>query len=179
MVSNRCKMVVREELKKLGLHFIFMEFGEIEVMESISDEKTELLKIELCKSGLELLSDKTAILIDSIINTLIEIIYKPGDNLKINYSKYLSDKYNLDFRSLASFFKEVQGIKIEKYIMNLKIERIKELIIYEDMDILEIAQKLNFSNVANLHLQFKKATGFSPYNFKQMKIKRQGILKDV
>lgn len=172
-------MVVRDELKKLGLHFIFMEFGEIEVMESISEEKSEMLKIELRKSGLELLNDKTAILIDSIINTLIEIIYKPGDNLKNNYSKFLSEKYNLDYKSISSFFLEVQGIKIEKFIMNLKIERIKELIIYEDLDILEIAQRLNFSNVANLHLQFKKATGFSPYHFKQMKIKRRGVIKDV
>jgi len=179
MVSNRCKMVVREELQKLGLHFIFIEQGEIEVMETLSDEKSELLKIELFKSGLELLDDKNAILIDSIKNTLIDLIYNSDDSLKMNFQEYLTQKFNIDYKSMSAIFLEVHGMKIEQFIMNHTIERIKELIIYEDLDILEIAQKLHFSNVAKLHVQFKKATGFSPYNFKQLKIKRRKVIEGI
>ena len=179
MVSNRCKMVVRDELKKLGLHFIFIEQGEIEVMESLSDEKSAMLKQELLKSGLELLDDANAILIDSIKNSLIDLIYTSEESSTINYSKYLCEKFNLDYKSLSILFLSVQGIKIEQFIMNHKIERIKELIIYSELDIFEIAQKLNFSSVANLHVQFKKATGFSPYNFKQMKLKRRNLIDRI
>lgn len=176
MVSNRCKMVVRDELKKLGLHFIFIELGEIEVMESLSDEKSAMLKLELLKSGLELMDDENAILIDSIKNTLIDLIYTSDELFKMNYSKYLCEKFNLDNKTLSTLFLSIQGIKIDQFIINHKIERIKELIIYSELDIFEIAQKLDFSNVANLHSQFKKATGFSPYNFKQMKLKRQNLI---
>ena len=176
MVSNRCKMVVREELKKLGLHFIFIELGEIEVMESLSDEKTALLKQQLLKSGLELMDDENAILIDSIKNTLIDLIYNSDKLFKMNYPKYVCEKFKLDNKTLSTLFLSVQGINIDQFIMNHKIERIKELIIYSELDIFEIAQKLNFSNVGNLHSQFKKATGFSPYNFKQMKLKRQNLI---
>jgi AraC-like DNA-binding protein len=172
-------MVVREELQKLGLHFIFIEQGEIEVMETLSDEKSELLKIELFKSGLELLDDKNTILIESIKNTLIDLIYKSDDSLKMNFSEYLSQKFNIDYKSMSAIFLEVHGMKIDQFIMNHTIERIKELIIYEDLDILEIAQKLHFSNVAKLHIQFKKATGFSPYNFKQLKIKRRKVVESI
>ena len=179
MVSNRCKMVVREELQKLGLHFIFIEQGEIEVMETLSDQKSEQLKIELFKSGLELLDDKNAILIDSIKNTLIDLIYNSDESLKMNFSEYLTQKFDIDYKSISGLFLEVHGMKIDQFIMNHTIERIKELIIYEDMDILEIAHKLHFSNVAKLHVQFKKATGFSPYNFKQMKIKRRKVIAGI
>ena len=172
MVSNRCKMVVREELKKLRLHFIFMELGVIEVMENITGEKSELLKIELLKSGLDLLDDTKAILIESIKNTIIDSIYKSDDSLKINYTKYLTTKFNIDRKYLNELFIEVQGISIEKYILTHKIEQIKEMIIYDELTILEITQKLNFSDVTNLYFEFEKATGFSPYNFKQLKIKR-------
>jgi len=169
-------MVVREELKKLGLHFIFVELGEIEVMENIAGECSKLLKIELSKSGLDLLDDKNAILIESIKNTLIDLIYKTDDLLKINYDNYLSDKFNLEYNYLSELFLAVQGIKIEQYILNHKIERIKEMIIYDDLNILEIAQKLNFIDISDLYLQFIKATGISPFEFKQLKIKRRHLI---
>jgi len=179
MVSNRCKMVVREELKKLGLHFIFVELGEIEVMENISEEKKGILKMELRKSGLELLDDLNAILIENIKNTIIELIYKTDDLLKINYNNYLSEKFKMNYNYLSDLFVNIQGIKINQYILNHKIERIKEMIIYDELSILEIAQKLNFSNIADLYVQFKKATGLSPYNFKLLRVKKSNIIENV
>ena len=178
MVSNRCKMVVREELKKLGLHFIFVEFGEIEVMENITGEKSDLLKIELQKSGLDLLDDNKTILIEGIKNTLSELIYTSDYSIKINYNKYLSTKFNLDIKYISDLFVAAQGITLDQFIMSHKIERSKEMIIYDGLDILEISQKLNFSDVANLYYQFKLATGFSPYNFKQLKIKRRSVIEE-
>jgi len=177
MVSNRCKMMVREELKKQRLHFIFVELGEIEVMENITGEKSEILKIELRKSGLIMLADNKAILIESIKNTIIELIYKTYDLMKINYHDYLSEKFKLDYSYISDLFLTVQGIRIDQYILAHKIERIKEMIIYDGLNIMEIAQKLNFNNVAELYYQFKKATGLSPFNFKQLKIKRKFIIE--
>jgi len=176
MVSNRCKMMVRQELKKLGLHFIFIELGEIEVMENITGERTDFLKIELRKSGLILLDDIKSILIESIKNTIIELIYKTSDLLQINYHQYLSNKFKHDYNYLSDLFLTVQGIKIDQYILSHKIERIKEMIIYEKLNIIEIAQKLNFDDIGDLYFQFKKATGLSPFDFKQLKIKRQNVI---
>ena len=178
MVSNRCKMVVREELKKLGLHFIFIEYGEIEVMENITGEKSDLLKIELRKSGLDLLDDTKTILIEGIKNTISELIYTSDDSAKININKFLCTKFNLDIKYITDLFYAAQGITLDQFIMSHKIERIKEMIIYEELNILEISQKLNFSDVANLYYQFKLATGFSPYNFKQLKIRKHAVIED-
>jgi len=179
MVSNRCKMVVREELKKLGLHFIFVEFGEIEVMENITGDKSELLKIALQKSGLDLLDDNKTILIEGIKNTISELIYTSDDAVKIDFNKYLSAKFNLDIREITDLFLSAQGITLEQFILSHKIERIKEMIIYDELNILEISQKLDFSDVANLYYQFKLATGFSPYNFKQLRLKRHSVVEDT
>ena len=179
MVSNRCKMVVREELKKLGLHFIFIDLGEVEVMENILPEKFEKLNMELHKSGLELLDDKNAIIIDKIKNTIIELINKTDDSLKINFNKSLSEKFDLEFNYLSDLFENAQGFKIEQFILSYKIERIKEMIIYDELSMNEIAQKLNYINVALLYLQFKKSTGLSPYHFRQMKINRSFLIKSV
>jgi AraC-like DNA-binding protein len=170
-------MVVREALKKLGLHFIFIELAEIEVMENISVEKSALLKIELRKSGLELLDDKNAILIESIKDAIIELIYKTDDVFKIDYNQYLCEKFKIDYKYLADLYITVQRIKIDQFILNHKIERIKEMIIYEKLTILEIAEKLNFDNVTDLYSQFQKATGLTPYDFKMLKIKRRSIIE--
>ena len=177
MVSNRCKMVVREALKMLGLHFIFIELAEIEIMENISVGKSALLKIELRKSGLELLDDKNAILIESIKDSIIELIYKTDDVFKIDYNQYLCEKFKIDYKYLADLYITVQRIKIDQFILNHKIERIKEMIIYEKLTILEIAEKLNFDNVTDLYSQFQKATGLTPYDFKMLKIKRRSIIE--
>ena len=170
MVSARCKMVVKEELKKLGIHFIVVDLGEVEIMESISLEQRELLKIGLMEAGLELMDDKRALLIEKIKNAIIEMVHYTDEPLKINFSDYLSEKLKHDYTYLANLFSEVQGTTIEHYIINHKIERIKELIIYDELNITEIAWKMNYSSVAHLSNQFKKVTGLSPSHFKQLKV---------
>ena len=176
MVSNRCKLAVRDELKKLGLHFIVVDLGEVEIMENITFEKREMLKKGLHESGLELMDDKKAILIERIKNIIIEMIHHTEEEIKVNFSDYLSEKLNHNYTYLANLFSEVQGTTIEQFIISHKIERIKELMIYGELNITEIAWKMNYSSVAHLSTQFKKVTGFSPTHFKNIKtIKRKQI----
>ena len=179
MVSNRCKMAVKEELKKLGLHFIVVDLGEVEIMESITPDQREKLKLSLLDSGLELMDDKRAVLIEKIKNTIIEMIHHSDEVIKTNFSDYLSEKLNHDYTYLANLFSEVQGSTIEHFIINHKIERIKELIIYDELNITEIAWKMNYSSVAHLSNQFKKVTGLSPSHFKQLKDKRRSQIEDI
>jgi AraC-like DNA-binding protein len=179
MVSNRCKMVVKEELKKLGLHYIVVELGEVDIMENISTEQREVLKAGLIDSGLELMDDKRAVLIEKIKTVIIDMVHHSDEMIKTNFSDYLSEKLNHDYTYLANLFSEIQGITIEHFIINHKIERIKELIIYDELNITEIAWKMNYSSVAHLSNQFKKVTGLSPSHFKQLKDKRRSQLEDI
>ena len=180
MVSDRCKMAVKEELKKLGLHFIVVDLGEVEVMETISADQREQLKTALLISGLELMDDKRAVLIEKIKNAIIEMVHHSNEGMmKINFSDYLSQKLNHDYTYLANLFSEVQGTTIEQFIISHKIERIKELIIYDELNITEIAWKMNYSSVAHLSNQFKKMTGLSPSHFKQLKDKRRNSIETV
>jgi AraC-like DNA-binding protein len=179
MVSNRCKIAVKEELKKLGLHFIVVDLGEVEVMENISEEQREQLKIALLNLGLELMDDKRAILIEKIKNTIIEMVHHSDEMIKINFSDFLSEKLNHDYTYMANLFSEVQGTTIEHFIISHKVERIKELINYGELTITEIAWKMNYSSVAHLSNQFKKATGLSPSQFKQLKDKRRIPIEEI
>ena len=179
MVSNRCKMVVKEELKKLGLHFIFVDLGEVEIMESISMEQREILKINLFNSGLELMDDKRAMLIEKIKNVIIEMVHHTGEVIKINFSNYLSEKLGHDYTYMANLFSEVQGTTIEQFLISHKVERIKELIIYGELNITEIAWKMNYSSVAHLSNQFKKVTGLTPSHFKNLKEKKRTNLENI
>lgn len=142
MVSNRCKMAVKEELKKLGLHFIVVDLGEVDIMENISMEKRSILKANLLHSGLELMDDRKAMLIEKIKNIIIEMVHHTDENIKVNFSNYLSEKMNHDYTYLSNLFSEVQGTTIEHFIISHKIERIKELIIYGEHNITEIAWKM-------------------------------------
>ena len=179
MVSNRCKLAVRDELKKLGLHFIVVDLGEVEIMENITFEKREMLKKGLLESGLELMDDKKSILIERIKNIIIEMIHHTEEEIKVNFSDYLSEKLNHNYTYLANLFSEVQGTTIEQFIISHKIERIKELMIYGELNITEIAWKMNYSSVAHLSTQFKKVTGLSPSHFKQLKDKRRNSIEDI
>lgn len=179
MVSNRCKMAVKEELKKLGLHFIVVDLGEVEIMETITPDQRESLKSSLIDSGLELMDDKRAVLIEKIKNIIIQMVHHSDEMIKTNFSDYLSEKLNHDYTYLANLFSEVQGMTIEHFIINHKIERIKELIIYDELNITEIAWKMNYSSVAHLSNQFKKVTGLSPSHFKQLKDKRRSQIEDI
>ena len=179
MVSNRCKMAVKEELKKLGLHFILVELGEVEVMEALTKEQIEQLKESLLLSGLQLIDDKKSVLIEKIKNVIIQMVHHSDEVIKINFSNYLSEKLNHDYTYLANLFSEVQGTTIEQFLISHKVERIKELIIYDELNITEIAWKMNYSSVAHLSNQFKKVTGLSPSHFKQLKDKRRQPIEDV
>ena len=175
----RCKMAVKEELKKLGLHFIIVDLGEIEIMENITGEQRENLKIGLLNSGLELMDDKRAVLIEKIKIVITEMIHYTDELPKMNYSDYISEKLNYDYTYLSNIFSEVKGITIQQFIIIHKIERIKELIIYDELNITEIADKMNYSSVAHLSGQFKKITGLSPSHFKQLKDKRRTPLEEI
>lgn len=179
MVSNRCKIAVKEELKKLGLHFIMVDLGVIEIMETITNEKRLLLKQGLQKSGLELMEDKKAIIIEKIKNTIVQLIHHSDAVIKINFSNYLAEKLEHNYTYLANLFSEVQGTTIEQFIISHKVERIKELIIYGELNITEIAWKMNYSSVAHLSSQFKKVTGLSPSHFKKMKDKRRSPIENI
>jgi AraC-like DNA-binding protein len=172
-------MAVKEELKKLGLHFIVVDLGEVEIMETISMDQREKLKASLLNSGLELMDDKKAMLIEKIKNVIIEMVHHSTENIKVNFSDYLSEKLNHDYTYLSNLFSEVQGTTIEQFIISHKTERIKELIIYGELNITEIAWKMNYSSVAHLSSQFKKVTGLSPSHFKQMKDKRRNPIEEI
>jgi AraC-like DNA-binding protein len=179
MVSARCKMAVKEELKKLGLHFILVDLGEVDIMENVSAEKLEELKQALLISGLELMDDKRAVLIEKIKTTIIEMVHHTNEGLKVNFSHFLSEKLDHNYTYLANLFSEVQGSTIEQFIILHKVERIKELIIYDELNITEIAWKMNYSSVQHLSNQFKKVTGLSPSHFKQLKDKRRSPIEEI
>jgi len=179
MVSNRCKMAVKEELRKLGLHFILVDLGEVDIMENITTEQRGQLKTALLNSGLELMDDKRAVLIEKIKSVIIEMVHHTDELIKINFSEFLSEKLHHDYTYLANLFSEVQGTTIEQFIISHKIERIKELIIYDELNITEIAWKMNYSSVAHLSNQFKKVTGLSPSHFKQLKEKRRSPIEEI
>lgn len=179
MVSARCKMTVKEALKKLGLHFIVVDLGEVEIMENLTLEQREQVKSVLLESGLELMDDKRAVLIERIKNAVIEMVHHSDELIKTNFSDFLSEKLKHDYTYLANLFSEVQGTTIAQFIISHKIERIKELIIYGELNITEIAWKMNYSSVAHLSNQFKKATGLTPTHFKQLKDKRRNPIEDI
>lgn len=179
MVSLRCKMVVKEELRKMGLHFIVVDLGEVEIMETLTEVQSSQLKRNLLLSGLELMDDKKAILIERIINVIMEMIHESDELPVVNYSNHISDKLQYDYTYLSNLFSEVKGITIQQFIIIHKVERIKELIIYDEYNITEIAWKMNYSSVAHLSNQFKKITGFTPSHFKQLKNKRRSPIEDI
>ncbi len=172
-------MVVKEELKKLGLHFIIVDMGVVDIMENILPKQHEQLRIALLKSGLELMEDKKAVLIEKIRNVIIEMVHYSEDLPKTNFSDYLSEKLKYDYTYLANLFSEVQGTTIEKFIISHKVERVKELIIYDELSLTEIAWKMHYSSVAHLSNQFRKITGLTPSHFKKLKNKRRMAIEDI
>ncbi len=179
MVSTSCKNATRDVLKAMGLHFIIVELGEVELMETLTLIQREELKIRLLESGLELMDDKRSVLIEKIKNVIIHLIHYSEEPLLINFSDYLSEKLQLDYTYMSNLFSEVQGTTIEQYIISNKIERIKELIIYDELNITEIAWKMHYSSVAHLSNQFKKVTGLSPSHFKQLKDRTRTPIEEL
>ena len=179
MVSLRCKMVVEQELQKLGLQYVKINLGTIEILEDISDSQREELRKNLEEYGLELLDDKRKIIIEKIKAIIIEMIHYSEELPKMKYSEYISDKLGYDYTYLANIFSEVKGITIQQFIIVNKIERVKELLLYDELNLKEIAYKLHYSSVAHLSNQFKKVTGLTPSYFKKLKEQRFGNLEDL
>ena len=172
-------MMVKAELTKLGLHFVIVDLGMVEILEDITLQQREQLKTNLHASGLELLDDKKSILIDKIKNLIIEMIHYADELPEVNYSDYISQKLQYDYTYLSNIFSEVKGITIQHFIIIHKIEKVKELLLYDELNLTEIAYKLHYSSVAHLSNQFKKITGLSPSFYKQLKQKRNTNLENL
>ena len=179
MVSNRCKMAVKEALKSLGLHFVLVDLGEIDIMENISTEQRQKLQELLNISGLELMDDKKAVLIEKIKNVIIDIVHYSSELPSINFSDYISEKLNLDYTYLSNIFSEVQGTTIQQFLIVHKIERVKELLMYNEMNLTEISYHMQYSSVAHLSNQFKKITGLSASEFQKLKYKTRKPIEEI
>lgn len=179
MVSLRCKMLVKDELSKMGLHYVAVDLGVAEIREEITYEQRELLKANLLRSGLELLDDNKTILIEKIKILIIEMIHYADELPKQKYSNYISEKLGYDYTYLSNIFSEVKGITIQQFIIINKIERVKELLLYDELNLTEISYKLNYNDIAHLSNQFKKVTGLSPTFFKKLKNKRNKNIEEL
>jgi AraC-like DNA-binding protein len=179
MVSLRCKMLVKEELKNLGIAFVGVELGVVETVDDISNEQHCKLKTSLLESGLELMEDKKAMLIEKIKIVITEMIHYNDELPKVNYSEYISQIMGYDYTYLANIFSEVKGITIEHYIIAHKIEKVKELLLYDELNLTEISYKMNYSSVSHLSTQFKKVTGLTPTFFKNLKDKRRNSIDNM
>ena len=173
MVSSRCIAAVKHELRTMGLHFVVVDLGEIEIMEDLMPEERVILKAALLTSGLELMDDKKAIIIEKIKTAIDEIVQRSDELAKANYSDYISNQLEMDYTQLAAIFSELKGITIQQYIIVHRIERVKELLLYGDLSLTEISYKMNYSSVAHLSTQFKKVTGLPASHFMHVKSKRK------
>jgi AraC-like DNA-binding protein len=169
MVSLRCKMIVKEELINLGISFGTVDFGMVEITSAITMEQVDKLRYNLHHSGLELLDDKKSILIEKIKNVIIEMIHYSDELPKLNFSDYLCEKLNYDYNYLSNVFSEVKGITIRQFIILHKIEKVKELLLYDELNLSEISYRLHYSSVSHLSNQFKKITGLSPSYYKKLR----------
>jgi len=179
MVCSRCKMVVKSELQKLGLYPISVELGEVEIESSIDNEKKKSIKATLAKFGFQLLENKKSIVIEKVKNAIIDLVHNKNNELSINLSDYLSKLLLQEYSSISTLFSEVEGVTIEQYFIAQKIERVKELLVYNELTLSEIAFQLNYSSTAHLSNQFKKFTGFTPSYFKQLKDKKRRQIEDL
>jgi AraC-like DNA-binding protein len=172
-------MMVRDELNKMAIPFIKIELGEVELVGEINPQQREQLSLELLKSGLELMEDKKAMLIEKIKNVVVEMVHYSDELPRTKFSVFLSEKLDYDYTYLSNLFSETEGTTIEQFIMLHKIERVKELIIYDELNLTEIAWKLHYSSVAHLSHQFKKITGLTPTFFKSIKRKKRSTLDNL
>jgi AraC-like DNA-binding protein len=179
MVSLRCKMIVKSALDRLGVIYGSIELGEAEIKQGLTDVQRDQLKKFLANAGLELMDDKKAMLIEKIKNVIIEMVHYADEIPKTKNSNYISEKLQLDYTYLSNVFSEVTGITIEHFIINHKIEKVKELLLYDELNLTQISYQLNYSSVAHLSNQFKKVTGLTPSFFKKLKEKKRTPLEDM
>jgi AraC-like DNA-binding protein len=179
MVSARCKTAVKEILKQLGLHFIVVDLGEVEIMEDLLPTQQEELKMALAKAGLELMDDKRAVLIEKIKNVITDMIHFSEETPRVNYSDYIAEKLDYDYTYLSNIFSAVKGITIQQFIIVHKIERVKELLLYGELNLTEISYVMHYSSVGHLSNQFKKITGLSPSQFRQLKDRKRSPIEEI
>jgi len=179
MVCIRCKMVVKSELEKLGLHFSGLELGEVEIMDKISKDQLDNLAAALKLTGLELMDDSKQILVEKIKTIIIELIHHTDEQIKINLSDYLTDKLNHNYTYLSNLFSDVKGTTIEQFYLANKIEKVKELLVYDELNLTEIAWKLHYSSISHLSNQFKKMTGLTPSHFKKLRKHKRTALGNL
>ncbi len=179
MVSLRCKLYVQHELKKLGFQYAIVDLGVVEVFNEMRHSQITAFKEALLTVGLELMDDKKSILIEKIKNTIIEMIHQNDTLPKVNYSEFISEKLGYDYTYLANTFSEVKGMTIQHFIIAHKIEKVKELLLYDELSLTEISYKLHYSSVSHLSNQFKKVTGLTPTYYKKIKEKRRGNLENM
>jgi AraC-like DNA-binding protein len=178
MVSLRCKALVEDELKRLGLSSrqVIVDIGMVDILEDITEEQKEIFRLNLLKSGLELLDEKRSELIEKIKEVIMDMVHNQEERPKVNYSDYIAEKIGLDYQYLSGIFSEVKGTTIQQFIIWHKIERAKEMLLYGDFSLTEIANRLHYSSVAHLSSQFKKVTGLTSSYYKQIKLQRNNIL---
>ena len=179
MVSLRCKMMVAEELMKMGIWYTDIDLGIVEIPEDITCNQRELLRAILLRLGLELLDDKKSILIEKIKNLIVVMIHYSDELPEVKFSDYISKQIGYDYTYLANIFSEVKHISIRQYIINHKIEMVKELLLYNELNLTEISYKMHYSSVAHLSNQFKKITHVSPSVYKQQNQRRSVALENV
>lgn len=179
MVCIRCQMVVKAELEKLGLKYAYVKIGEVDIIDEVQPEQLDRLKLELKEAGLFLMDNKRSVLIEKIKNVIIELVHYTDEQIKVNLSDFLSEEVNHSYTYLSNLFSEVTGTTIESFYLAHKIEKVKELIVYDELTLTEISYKMHYSSVAHLSNQFKKITGLTPSHYKNLKSQRRDTLEDV
>jgi len=179
MVCNRCIMVVENEFVKMGYNPVKVQLGEVEVRGGLTVEEIAKIDAHLKKFGFEIIDDAKSRIIEKIKNLIIQLIHHSNEEIKENYSTYIESHLNKDYNYLSNLFSDIEGTTIEKYIINQKIEKVKELLVYDELTLSEIAYKLGYSNVAHLSTQFRKVTGLTPTHFKQIKENKRKPLDKV
>ncbi len=169
MVCDRCKMVVKSELEQLGLHPVTVELGEVELKEELSGEDKERMILRFRELGFELIDDKKSRLIERVKNLVVELVHHSGEQLNMNVSDYLTQSIPIEYNYLSNLFSEVEGTTIEKFYISQRIERVKELLVYDELSLSEIADQMGYSSVAYLSTQFKKVVGLTPSHFKSIR----------
>ncbi len=179
MVCIRCKMVVKAELANMGLHFTRVDLGQADITGDISIAQHDQIKADLLKSGLELIDDIKSVLIEKIKKVIIELVHYSEEPLPVNLSVYLSQQLHHNYTYMANIFSERQGHSIEKFLIEHKIERVKELLIYNELNLTEIAFKMHYSSLAHLSSQFKKVTGHTASHYKHLKVQQRAMLEEI
>lgn len=179
MVSNRCKMVVKSELEKFGLNIITVDLGKVEIFEESIENQKQKLEKSFQLLGFELLDNKTSRTVERIKNLIIDLVHNQNTILKINLSQYLFQDLSQDYNTMSHLFSDVEGITIEHYFIAQKIEKVKELLLYDELSLSQIADKMQYSDIAHLSNQFKKVTGFTPTVFKNSKNKTRIQIEDI